>query len=156
MTIARRLKSYLDEQGLAYEILPHRRTTNSLDTAHAAHVPRNRVAKAVLLEDERGYMMAIVPASRRIAFDRIEQQLGRSLELASETDLEHLFIDCEFGAVPPIGDAYGIPTLIDDELLAARDVYFEAGDHEDLVHMDGATFAVLLGRAKHGQISRHD
>ena len=103
-----------------------------------------------MLEDERGYVMAILPASQRIALPRLNHTLRRTLELASEAEIARLFADCEIGAVPPLGAPYGIPTVIDDSLLNLPEVYFEAGDHEDLVHMRGAAFLTLLAGSRHG------
>ena len=154
MAIASRLKWYLDVHRLDYEILSHAHTTTSLESAHAAHVPEEQVAKSVLLEDERGYVLVIVPSSHRVAFDSLETQLGRRLELASEDELGEIFFDCERGAVPPLGEAYGIPTLIDDAVLAKGDVYLEAGDHEGLVHLRGPDLAAIATSCPHGRISR--
>ena len=154
MAIASRLKWYLDVHGLEYEILSHSHTTTSHDSACAAHVPEEQVAKSVLLGDEWGYVMAILPASRRVVFDSLQTQLGRTLHLASEKELAEVFFDCELGAVPSLGDAYGIPTLIDDALLEASDIYLEAGDHEALVRLRGTDFAALAASWQHGPISQ--
>jgi Ala-tRNA(Pro) deacylase len=155
MTISARLKWYLDSHGVKYEIVPHPHTGTSLGSAQAARVPGERLAKSVLLEDERGYLMAVLPASRRISLRDLEDQLERQLELASEAELSQLFGDCEVGALPPVGAAYGIPTVVDDSLMNAPDVWFEAGDHEDLVHMRGLEFLTLFTGARHGRFSRH-
>jgi Ala-tRNA(Pro) deacylase len=138
-----------------YEIVPHAHSGTSLGAARAARVPGERLAKSVLLEDERGYLMAVLPASRRISLRDLEEQLERRLELASEAELSQLFRDCEVGALPPVGAAYGIPTVVDDSLMNAPDVWFEAGDHEDLVHMRGREFLSLFMGARHGRFSRH-
>ena len=42
-----------------------------------------------------------------------------------------------------IADPYGIPAVVDHRLWDLGDVYFEAGDHEDLVHLTGAEFQRL-------------
>jgi prolyl-tRNA editing enzyme YbaK/EbsC (Cys-tRNA(Pro) deacylase) len=60
------------------------------------------------------------------------------LRLATEAKLKYLLKDCEPGAVPPLGAAYGLETVWDDSLLEQSDTYFEAGDHETLVHMKRA------------------
>jgi Ala-tRNA(Pro) deacylase len=112
------------------------------------------VAKTVLLEDERGYVMAIIPASCRLQLLEIDRTLGRHLELATEEELGQVFEGCEVGAVPPVGAAYYIPTAIDDSLLRLPDVYFEAGDHEDLVTVSREGFWELLAGSPHGRFSR--
>ena len=154
MGIAITLRDYLDQAGVVYKLIHHTYSRNSKAAAQAALVPPDQLAKPVLLEDQQGYVMAVVPASRRVEVPRLEKQLGRRLTLSSERELRDLFSDCRKGAVPAIGQAYGVDVVWDDCLAASPDIYFEAGDHTDLVHMSGKEFTFLMGRTKHGSISR--
>jgi Ala-tRNA(Pro) deacylase len=153
MAIAARLRWYLEANGVDYEIVAHPHTASSHETAMAAHVPEGQLAKSVVLEDEQGYLLAVVPASRRVSIVELQEQLNRSVELATEGELCELFEDCETGAIPPVGAAYGIPSVVDDSLLGAREIYFEAGDHEDLVRMRGEEFLGLVSGVPHGRFS---
>jgi Ala-tRNA(Pro) deacylase len=155
MPIASTLKWYLDAFGADYEVLPHPHSSTSFQTARAARVPKEWLAKAVVLEDRNGYVMAILPTSNRIAFDALEELLERRLEFASEEEIAALFKDCEKGAIPPLGTAYGIQMVIDDWLLRLPEIYFEAGDHEDVVHMSGDQFQELVEGSTHGRFSHH-
>ena len=155
MTIASTLRWYLEASGANYEILPHPHSSTSFQTARAARVPKEWLAKAVVLEDEQGYVMAILPTSNRIAIDALEKLLERHLRFATEEEIGELFSDCETGAIPPLGCAYGIQTVIDDSLLRLPQIYFEAGDHEDVVHMSGEQFRALVDGSTHGRFSRH-
>ena len=154
MPIASRVRWYLNALGVDYDLIHHDHTSSSMETAKSAHVPGGLVAKSVLLEDERGYLIAIVPASCRLQLKVLRRKLRRRLELASELELAALFHDCEVGAVPPIGRAYGVPTVIDDSLLRVPDVYFEAGDHQDLVHCSGDDFRSIVAGSPHCRFSR--
>ena len=154
MSIAPRLRRYLDRCGIDYEVLPHLHTDSSLQTARAARVRPQKLAKAVLFEDDGGYVMAIVPACRRIDLERLRACLDREVELATEPELRAVFADCERGALPAIGSAYRIPSIVDESLAGLPDVYFEAGDHEDVVHMDGAAFEELMMGAARGRFTR--
>lgn len=156
MAIAARLKWYLDANGVQYDIIPHPHTVSSHETAAVAHVSEDQLAKSVVLEDEEGYLLAVLPASRRVAIGELREQLNRSVELAGEGELGELFEDCETGAIPPVGAAYGIPSVVDDSLFEASEVYFEAGDHEDLVRMRAEEFLGLLSGSRHGRFSRPD
>lgn len=154
MAIAKRLQWFLDQKGLDYERVRHERSSNSLESARAARVPAGKLAKCVLLEDERGYLLAILPASCQLDLSELEQQLHRRLSLATENELAELFRDCELGAVPAAGAAYGIPTLVDESLLRMPDVYLEGGDHEELVHLSGEAFRGIVGPSLHGRFAR--
>ena len=154
MTIARRLKWVLDSHAIDYHVVQHAHTQTSAESARSASVPTGRVAKCVLVEDERGYVLAIVPASCRLSLEALDQTLGRHFELATEAELEDIYQDCERGAVPPVGATHAIPIAVDDSLLRLPDVYFEAGDHEGLVHVTGESFRQLIGASSHGRFGR--
>jgi Ala-tRNA(Pro) deacylase len=57
--------------------------------------------------------------------------------------------------MPPVGEAYGMATIVADELAGQPEVYFEAGDHEDLVRVSGKEFRVLMSGAEPMECSRH-
>ncbi len=154
MSIANRVHWFLDHHHIDYQLVHHDRSTTALEAGLRAHVPPGRVAKSVLLEDERGYVLAILPAACRLDFDAVGDVVGRDLELATEPELDRIFPDCELGAVPVLGEAYNVPMLVDDALLRMPDVYFDGGDHEDLVHVEGEAFRELMRRARHGRIGR--
>lgn len=155
MGIAITLENYLSSQGIDYETVPHAHTYSSIDTAHAAHVPGDLVAKAVLLEDAQGYMVAVVPATHKLELGMLHNQIERDLTLAPEREVGELFKDCELGAIPALGPAYGLETVCEESLMDAPHVYLEAGDHEHLIHLTGEQFRLLMGRSQRAHISYH-
>jgi Ala-tRNA(Pro) deacylase len=155
MAVAMTLREYLDRWGVEYDVVPHVHTASSLETAEAAHVPGDKLAKCVMTEDYRGYLMVVVPASHEVEFSRLDEELDRRLVLATEEELADIFVDCELGAIPPLGEAYGVDVAVDSSLTKCDDVYFEAGDHAELVHLRGDDFRDLMAGAEHGSYSRH-
>ncbi len=155
MTISHTLESYMMRKGIKYDLISHPRTQNSMQTAQITHIPGDRLAKAVLLEDESGYLMAALPSTYKLEMGELHRTLHRRLGLATETEISALFKDCEAGAIPPLGAAYGVEMIWDDSLAEQPDIYFEAGSHEDLIHMSGEQFRNLLSYARHGRFSRH-
>jgi len=151
VTISSTLNEFLKQQEVAFELIPHPHTGSSMDSAQQAHVPGNRLAKAVVLKGDGNYSMVIVPSVEHVDLAVLREQLGTGLELATEFELGELFPDCDVGAVPPIGPAWGMDTYLDECFLANdEEIYFEAGDHEDLVRVSGDQFRKLLGDARHG------
>jgi Ala-tRNA(Pro) deacylase len=156
MSIAPKLQDYLSRHHVAYDVVAHRHTMSSMETAAAAHVPGDRVAKGVVVEDEQGYLLAVVPSTCHVKLGDLARQLNRrGLRLASEDELKNLFSDCEIGAVPPVAGAYGLPAVVEEDLTREPDVFFEAGDHEHLVHVSQADFARLIGDAPRVHFARH-
>lgn len=148
MSIAYRVQDYIAEQALAWDPIVHPASQSSREAARLAHVPSERLAKAVLLEDSFGYVLAVTAADHRIDLREVGAVLRRELRLAGESALRTLFSDCAYGAVPPVGAAYGIPTVWDARLGEQPEVYFEGGDHRTLVHMSGADFCELMRSAR--------
>ena len=155
MAIASTVSHFLAEHDVAYDVLSHPHTATSGESAEASHVPGSRLAKSVVLEDEQGYVMVVLPASRHVDLRELHRQLNRDLGLATETELGTLFSDCEIGALPAVGPAYGMETLIDEAIAEQPDIYFEAGDHEQLIHVSAEAFETLMGdRVQRGRV-RH-
>ena len=155
MAISSTLEKFLRAHNIEYDVVTHPRTATSMQTAAEAHVPGDCLVKSVIVEDEEGFLMVALPSTHRLDMGQLYHQLQRQLGLATEDELAELFTDCELGAIPPIGAAYGIETLVDDSLLREDDIYFEAGDHEELVHISGRQFHDLFEDARHGRYSSH-
>ncbi|MGH6928569.1 MAG: aminoacyl-tRNA deacylase [Dongiaceae bacterium] len=156
MTIAARVQHYLDDCGIDYEILEHARTMTSMRTAEAGHISGERLAKAVVLKSDGGYTMAVLPASCHLRLGEVQDYLDRPVGLATEAEVGQLFVDCEFGAIPAIGRAYGLEMIVDDSLAEQPEIYFEGGDHMSLIHVNATGFQRLTADARHGRFSRHD
>jgi len=154
MAIATTISNYLADHDIAYDVLTHPHTMTSSESAQASHVPGARLAKSVVLEDEDGYVMVVLPSDRHVDLGELHRLLNRKLGLASEHELVGLFSDCEFGALPPLGHVYGIETLVDEAIAEQAEVWFEAGDHEQLIHVTHEDFVALMGEGfRHGRFS---
>lgn len=155
MAMARTLQNFLRAHHAQFEVMAHPHSACSMDTAALADVPGDRLAKSVMLRDEMGFVMAVVPSTRHVRVRALNKRMGRHLRLAEEGELGALFQDCETGAIPPMGPAYGIRTVMDVSLMDEHDVYLEAGDHEELIHMEMDTFLDLMAEADRARITRH-
>jgi len=151
MSIAPTLQRYLTEADIQYDLILHNPTTSSERTAEACRISGDRLAKAIVLRRDAGYMLAVLPASHHLRISDLRNQLGDDVEMAKEAEINPLFPDCVPGAVPPLGCA--LPVVVDDSIEAQPEIYMEAGDHETLVHMSHAQFAHLIASARHGRFS---
>ena len=150
MSIAKTVDYALALTRVDFEILRHHHTNTALAAARTAHVDPRSLAKAVVLKDHIGPLLAVVPASERLDVERLQAALRRpQLDFLPEDQLDALFYDCEKGAIPPLGPDYRVPTVVDLRLRNVDDVYFEAGDHEDLVHVDQTSFRRLMRGAEY-------
>jgi len=156
MAIAQTLRKYLAAKNVQYDVLAHEPTNSTIQTAEACRVSGDRLAKAVLLRDEIGYALAVLPASHHIQFSELRRKLGNDVGLATEREAAEFFEDCARGAIPPIGECYGLDMIVDDSIKHQPEIYFEGGDHGTLVHVSHAQFANLTATAWHGRFSVHN
>ena len=131
MSISVTLSNDLKESDARYELCPHPHSRTSAETARLAHVPERLLAKSVMLEDDDGCVLAVIPADSRVRVSALARMLGRGrLRLSDESTVQQTFKDCDPGAVPAFGRAFGIDTAVDEEQVRNAEVCVECGDHE--------------------------
>ncbi|WP_354676857.1 aminoacyl-tRNA deacylase [Cupriavidus plantarum] len=156
MTMATTLARSLTRKQARFETVRRVRgpaSTHPESPTPNTYIPGDRLARTVLLEDARGYVIAVLPSTHRLRLSEICAQSGRALKRVHGDGVREVFRDCAFDALPPIGMLHDTPTWIDDSLLLHGDVYFESGDREEVVHMTTAEFGALLADARHGHFS---
>src|ERR1700751_479498 len=153
MSIAPTLQRYLTAENIQYDVIRHDPTLSSARTAEACRISGDRMAKAIVLRRNAGYLLAVLPASHHLRLSDLRDQLGDNVEMAEEAEIGPLFPDCAHGAVPPLGHCYALPLIVDYNIEAQPEIYMEAGDHETLLRISHGEFARLMGNARHGRFS---
>lgn len=154
MAVSPNLRNYLRNCGTTYEEIPHSRTFAMTMAAQAAHVSGNNVAKGVMMRAGEDYLLAVLPASKHVDVAGLGRSLGCDVRLLSEAEAAMSFPDCEFGAIPALGAAYGLQTIVDDEMLCDEmedddEIFFEGGDHRTLVAIDAADWRRMMSDSRH-------
>jgi Ala-tRNA(Pro) deacylase len=145
MSISARLKGALESAHIPYEVRSHPQAFTASGVAEAEHVPGREVAKVVMLRSGHDYFMAVVSATHRVDEVKLRHLVGKAdLHLADEDELLRVFPDCERGAMPPFGNLYGVPVLVDEHLAREHEIAFNAGTHVETIHMAYEDFARLV------------
>lgn len=155
MAISLTLLEYLEWEGVEYELVPHPFIVGSQFTAQQTHISGELLAKCVFVKDNNGYLMAVLPATHHVDMDKLKQVTHRDLHMASENEIMNLFDDFSKGAIPPLPEAFGFKGLMDKSLNTCDEVYFEAGDHTELVHLTGDDFKYLMASTEQANFSYH-
>lgn len=153
MSIANKVHRFLEQENIPYDTVPHPASHSSVQTAIAAQVPLHSLAKAVILKDGQSrYLMAVIPTANRLQMRQVRKFLDSPVELASEDEAQQPFTDCQFGAIPPIAEAYELSMIWDDRLGRVPDIYLESGDHETLLHINQPSFQRLIKDSPHSDL----
>ena len=129
---------FLEHARIAYELVVHEPVMSAAAEARVAGRSPDEVAKTVVLHDGDAYVLAAIPASRRLDLHKLRELLGatRQLRLASEEEIAREFPAFEVGAVPPFGPVVPAAEVIDRDLVAHERILCAAGDHRHSVLVD--------------------
>ena len=156
MGVARNIEKFLNQNHVEFTLLEHAYAEGSFNTARVAKIDNHCLAKGVLLRDEDfHYTLCVLPSSHKILRHTLNQIFDRHMHLVEEDELIQFFKDCEAGAIPIIGKAYGLDVIWDEELLENDVIYMEAGDHRHLICIRQAEFFKLMSNSLHDHFSAH-
>ena len=140
-----RLESYLRENTVPFEVQHHARVYTAQEVAATEHVPGKVVAKVVVVQADDKMVMLALPASYRVYESKLASVLGcREVRIAREDEFASAFPDCEVGAMPPFGNLYGVPVVVDRSLAEDDTIVVQAGTHTDTLSLKYADFARLV------------
>ena len=146
MAVSKRIKSFLEDQGVQYEVLIHTPAYTSQEVAAVSHLSGDDFAKVVMAKVGDDFVMVVLPASKHIDLDALQTFLGCGTHprLAEEKEFGTLFPDCELGAEPPFGNLYSVPVVVDESLTQDPQIAFNAGNHRELIQIAYKDFARLV------------
>jgi Ala-tRNA(Pro) deacylase len=130
MDCRERLEGYLSREGVSFEVQQHRVAYTAQKVAASEHVPGRMFAKVVMARADDDLVMLVLPASAVVDTEKVAQAVGgKPVRLAAESEFAPRFPDCEPGAMPPFGNLYDVPVIVDRALGGNERVVFQAGTH---------------------------
>jgi Ala-tRNA(Pro) deacylase len=136
MSSIEKLTNFLDYSNINYNLLHHDATYTCEQLAHKLDVPTKDIAKTVIIKNDKGYAMIVLPGDKKINLSFLKNMfLSNKLELAKESEFKKLFPDCELGAMPPFGNLYKLPVYVAHSLTLDSEIIFNAGTHCDAIKM---------------------
>jgi Ala-tRNA(Pro) deacylase len=143
-----RLQTYFGEHGVAYETQQHRTAFTAQRVADALHEKGRYVVKVFIAWVDGKLVMLVLPAPAHVDYDRVRDWLrAQEVRAAHEDEFEHLFPDCEVGAMPPFGNLYHLPVYLDRSLADVDHLVFQAGTHRETMKIAMADYLRLVSPA---------
>ncbi len=145
--------SYLNLNDVEYTTIEHEHADSLQQAVLHAGIRPELVARAVLLGDEEGVLLAVLPLANAINFTQLFELVQRQLEPVERSMGQQIFKGCEPGTIPPLATPFGIQAIIDDSLMEQEIVYLEPGSKSSLIRLNGEFFRHLQRYSKHGVFS---
>ena len=138
------LKDFLDQSGAEYTCWTHLPAITARQRAQLAPFTAVQVAKTVIIELDGKLAMLVMPATWRVKWERLSKVLDTDfVELADEQEFQHLFPNCEVGALPPFGTVFGMSVYCSEALTEQSEIAFSAGSLTESIIMKTRDFIAL-------------
>lgn len=139
-TVFERIEEKLTTASVPVTVLRHRPVFTSEEAAAVRGVPLASGAKALVLKAGERFVMAIIPADRKLDSKKAREAFGvKALRFATREEVEEL-TGLQPGSIPPFGSLFGLPTHCDPALAEQASINFNAGDHAVSVQMTYADY----------------
>lgn len=107
--------------------------------------PTQRQAQTVVYWGDNGFGMLVLRPDAEADLREVRRLLGLTeTRLATEFELDALFPDCEPGAIPPLGNLFDLPVLMDESLAVERFLAFNPGTQRDVIYIVMADYHNLV------------
>lgn len=141
----RKLREFLDDQGVKYVTIRHSTAYTAQEIAESAHLPGKEMAKTVMVRIDGKMAMVVLPATRHVDFDLLKAVVSsKNVVLADESEFKDRFPDCEIGAMPPFGNLYDMDVYVEKSLSEDDDICFNAGSHTELFRLSYRDYERLV------------
>jgi Ala-tRNA(Pro) deacylase len=138
------VREYLDQRHAKYVTISHQPAYTAQEVAAAAHIPGRMMAKTVMIKLDGEMAMVVLPADRRVDLEYLKKiTRAHTVRLASEDEFKGMFPGCEVGAMPPLGELYGLEVYAARELTEDDEIAFNAGSFTEVVKLPYAEFRRL-------------
>ena len=140
-----RLESYLREHGVPFEVKEHPTAFTAQRIAASEHVPGRTFAKVVIARVDGKLVMLVLPAPSMVDVNKVADAVeGEDVRLATEGEFAPSFPDCDPGAMPPFGNLYEVPVVVDRSMGESDRIVFQAGTHDVTMSVAYADFERLV------------
>lgn len=154
MAVSEKLRAFLNQAKVKYTVANHPTVYTAQEIAASQHVPGRQLAKCVLVNTNRGPVLAVLSAIHRVDLSKLKTLVGaRTLTIAKEADIKQSFPDVDVGAMSPFGNLYNVSVVVDRSVGESQEIVFNAGSHTETMTLRYQDFAALV-KPKVGQFGQ--
>jgi Ala-tRNA(Pro) deacylase len=146
MALPESIKEYLVSNGIVYRHHVHPEEFIASKVAELVPSSGGCYAKTVVARVNGSLVMTVIPARERLDLRQLSDLTAESnVRLATEAELSRVFPDCAVGAMPALGNLYGLSVWLDLSFEDRRTIAFDGGTYVDSIEMKTSDFHRLVG-----------
>jgi len=152
MSLPQKVQKYLDKHDIDYEELAHKTVYTAYDAASTLKKELKKIAKNLLVQVDKSYVLIIVPADKRIDLNKIKKAMGAKKVSIPKEKVMIKVLKVKPGVVSSFGKLHKVETMIDKTMAKTKDMVFATGSATDSVMMKVKDF-VKMEEAKLADIA---
>lgn len=136
MDVFARIQELLTSSEVAFKTFEHREVFTSQEAADVRpDATLEQGAKALIMFGDKTPLMIVLPGNRRVATREFKNAFGvKDLRMATPEEVKEL-TGVGIGAVPPLGNIFGLPVYLDTTLGNHEMIFFNPGRHDRSITM---------------------
>ena len=165
MAISKKIEKFLNESKVKYEPIEHKTVFTAYDKAQTLKVPEKIIGKTLTVKLDKNYGLVLIPANKmldkkkllKIANKCLTPEVKhkiRSVDFVKEVWIKKNLKGVKIGAVPPFGNLWKMPTIIDRSLMNQPKIILNAGDWNWSIKINPAILKKVIQGLIIGNISK--
>jgi Ala-tRNA(Pro) deacylase len=145
--ILERVQKYLNDHGIAFDAQYQPEGLALQASPDPGGVVGSQPVMVVVVVADFRPLMLVLDAARSLELEHLGLALGIGETVVQFADAEYLartFPDCDFDAIPPFGNLYGMDVYSDDCIGRSRMIVFSCGTHHTTVRMQCEDFVRVV------------
>lgn len=157
--------NFLKKSNLRYGMLDHRTVYTAYDKAATLKLKPSDITKTLVLKFEKEMCLAVLPGNKNLDKQKFKAVLNsalkkkglktaKNIDFVPEKAMKSKFKGIMLGAVPPLGEIWGMMTLIDKAAVKRPLVIINCGDYEHSLKLKTKDFLKLFPDVITGNFSK--
>lgn len=135
MSVPKKVKAYLDKQGIDYEEIAHKTVFTAYDAAQTLKKELKEIAKNLLIKADGTYALVVVPADKKLDLNKIKKALGaKKISIPTEKVMLKV-LKIKPGAISSFAKLHKLEILVDKAMIGTKKAVFSTGSMTDSVLM---------------------
>jgi prolyl-tRNA editing enzyme YbaK/EbsC (Cys-tRNA(Pro) deacylase) len=152
MAISKKILNYLEENKYKYEIVNHKTTYTSWDTAQTEKIKPQEVGKTLVLKGDKDWFLVLLSANRNLDkkkflkfLNGIEKKNGKKptkkIDFAKEVWMKKNIKIGKLGSVPPFSGIFKKEIFVDKLFLKNKKIFVSTGEYDCAFRIQTGQFA---------------
>jgi Ala-tRNA(Pro) deacylase len=135
MMVLEKIKKFLDDNSIKYDLLTHDPIHTSQEAANVRGADISTGAKSLVFRSKGEFFMVVISGDKKVNMKKLRQVLNiQSLSLAHPDEVLEV-MHCKIGSVHPFGNLFGIQVYLEKSVLRNEFMTFSAGRHDTSITM---------------------